>query len=206
MPVLEQLRSAVQSHSGQFVCSEIHHAKNSKTVHFRHLGTPPEPDFSGLEVNGLRDFYSTFGELTLYLEEESGDAAYFLANPSQWESLDSDFRPWLEGIGDDEADDYLPDWISNCIVVGEIPRSGNYLLIPTTGPETGKVFEFEHDGFEFIELGTSLPDFVERTLDLDPSRLAAIASHVRFITENDGRPWWIEELHDNRGNVIHTEA
>ncbi len=183
MSALEQLRSAVQSHSGQFVCSEIHHAKNSKTVHFRHIGTPPEPSPVVPDIHGLLDFYSTFGELTLYVEGESGDSAYFIASPSQWEELDSHFRPWLDGIEDDEADDYLPDWISDCIVVGEIPRSGNYLLVPTTGPEAGKVFEFEHDGFEFIELGSSLPDFVERSLDLDPSRLTAIASYVRFITE-----------------------
>jgi hypothetical protein len=206
MSAMEQLRLAVQSHSGQFVCSEIHKPKNSKTVRFRHVGTPPDPEFSGPDLIGLRDFYSTFAELTLYLEEESGDAAYLVANPSQWEALDSEFRPWLEGIEDDEAEEFLPDWIKDCIVVGEIPQSGNYLLIPTAGPEAGKVYEFEHDGFEFIELGKSLPDFVERTLDLDPSSLTAIASHLRFITEGDDRQWWIEELNDNRGNVIRTEA
>ncbi|MFC3148887.1 hypothetical protein [Piscinibacterium candidicorallinum] len=206
MPKLEQLRSEVKAHSGQFRCSEIHQEKNSKIVQFRHVGTPAGDTFGVPDVQGLSDFYSTFGELTLYLEEQSGDAAYFLASPSQWQELDSDFRPWLEGIDADEANDYLPDWINDCIVVGEIPRSGNYLLIPTAGPEAGKVVEFEHDGFEFIELGSSLPDFVARSLDLDSSRLTAIASHVRFITEDDGRQWWIEELTDNRGNVVRTDA
>lgn len=206
MPELEQLRSEVEAHSGQFRCSEIHDQKNSKTVHFRHVGTPPGASSAVPDVRGLRDFYSTYGQLTLYLEQRSGDAAYFLANPSQWQELESDFRPWLDSVDPDEADDYLPEWISGCIVVGEIPRSGNYLLVPTAGPEAGKVFEFEHDGFEFNELGASLPDFVARSLDLDIGRLTAIASHVRFIEEGDKRQWWIEELTDNRGNVVGTEA
>lgn len=100
----------------------------------------------------------------------------------------------------------MPNWINSYLVVGEIPRSGNYLLVPTTGPDAGKVFEFEHDGFEFIELGASVPDLVTRMLDLDTSRLAAIASHVRFVTPDEHRQWWIKELRDNRGNVIRTEA
>lgn len=206
MPILESLRSDVQSHIGQFTCSEIHCAENTKTVRFRHDGSPPDPGVDVPNVHGLRDFYDTFAQLTLYLEEESGDAAFLIASPSQWSELDSNFRPWLEGVGEDEADDYLPVWIKDCLVVGEVPRSGNYLLVPTAGADAGKVFEFEHDGFEFIELGQSLPDFVARTLDLDTSRLTAIASHVRFIAPGENRQWWIDELKDNRGNVIRTEA
>ena len=206
MATLESLRSDVQSHVGQFTCSEIHREESTKTVSFRHAGSPPDPGVDVPNVQGLRDFYDTFGQLTLYLADESGDAAFFIASPSQWSELDSDFRPWLEGIEEDEADDHLPVWIKDCLVVGEIPQSGNYLLVPTAGPDAGKVFEFEHDGFEFIELGQSLPDFVARTLDLDTSRLTAIASHVRFITPEENRQWWINELKDNRGNVIRTEA
>jgi hypothetical protein len=206
MPVLESLRAAVQSHTGQFTCSEIHNEKNTKTVHFRHVGEPPEPSLTVPDVRGVRDFYSTYSQLTMYLHQESGEAAYLIARPSQWQELDGEFRPWLDGIDEDEIDDYLPSWIEGCIVVGEIPRSGNHLLLPAAGPEEGKVFEFDHDGFEFIERGLSLEDFIVRTLDLDASRLTAIASHVRFITTSDPRQWWIEKMQDSRGNVIRTEA
>lgn len=205
MAILESLYSEVHSHIGQFTCTEIHREENTKTVSFRHAGSPPDPDVDVPDVQGLRDFYDTFAQLTLYLDEKSGDAAFFIASPSQWSELDSDFRPWLEGIEEDEEEEYLPDWIKDCLVIGEIPHSGNYLLVPTSGPDAGKVFEFEHDGFEFIELGQSLPEFVARTLDLDTSRLTAIASHVRFITPEENRQWWINELNDSRGNVIRTE-
>lgn len=198
MPVLESLRAAVQSHAGTFHCSEIHREANKKSVEFRHAGLPPDPSADVPDIAGLQDFYSTFSQLTLYLDEASGDAAFHIAHPSQWPELDDEFRPWIE------ADDDLPEWIEDCLVIGEVPHSGNYLLVPTTGPEAGKVFEFEHDGFEFIELGTSLPDFVARSLDLDSARLTDMASHLRFIAPGEDKQWWIEEMKDNRGNSVRT--
>lgn len=204
--MLQSLRAAVQSHAGEFLCSEIYRDENTKAVAFRHVGSPPDPSARVPNVAGLRDFYESFSELKLYVDEKSGDAAFFIGSPSQWPELDSGFRPWLDGIGEDEAADYLPNWIETCLVVGEVPRSGNYLLIPSVGVEAGKLFLFDHDGFEFTELGKSLPDFVAQILDLDTPRLTAIASHIRFIAPGEKRQWWINELRDNRGNVVRTEA
>jgi hypothetical protein len=96
--------------------------------------------------------------------------------------------------------------VTEYLVVGEIPRSGNYLLVSSTGTRAGLVFEFEHDGYEFIELGASLPEFVAKMLDLDARQLTNIASHLRFTLPNEKRQWWIQELQDNRGNIIRTEV
>lgn len=206
MPELEHLRSAIEAHSGLFICSEIDRKGSTKEVPFRHVGSAPDPDLDVPadvpDIQGLRDFYSMFGDLRLYVDAQSGDAAYWIAAPSQWEALDAQFRPWLECLEEDD----LPEWIDACIVVGEIPRSGNYLLLPSAGPEAGKVFEFEHDGYAFLPSGASLPYFILRTLDLDADRLTAIASHLRFILPGERRQWWIEALQDNRGNLIRTQA
>lgn len=185
---------------------EINREKNTKVVQFRHIGSPPNTTLTVPDVQGLRQFYGTYEQLTMYIDERTGEAAYYLASPSQWSELEGDFKPWLDGLEDDEVAEFLPTWIDDCIVVGEIPQSGNYLLIPTSGPDAGKVFEFEHDGFEFIELGKSLPDFVAHALDLDSRRLTAMASHLRFIAPGEDSQWWIQELKDNRGNVVRTEA
>jgi hypothetical protein len=202
MPALESLRTAVQAHLGLFTCSEINRKGSTKEVPFQHIGSAPDSSLLVPAIQGLQEFYATYEHLVMYVDEHSGDAAYLIASPSQWQELDSQFRPWLESMEEDD----LPAWISDCIVVGEIPRSGNYLLLPAVGPDAGKVFEFEHDGFEFLELGASLPAFVLHTLDLDSRRLTAIASHMRFIRPGEQRQWWITELKDNRGNVIRTEA
>ena len=198
----QSLRSAVQAHTGIFTCSEINRKGSTKQVTFRHIGSDPNLSHALPAIQGLRDFYSMFEDLLMYVDEQSDDAAYLIASPSLWPELDNHFRPWLEALEEDD----LPEWIDDCIVVGEIPRSGNYLLLPASGTEEGKVFEFEHDGYEFLELGTSLPDFVLRTLDLDSPRLTAIASHMRFILADERRQWWIDEMKDNRGNVVRTEA
>ena len=200
MPELQSLRSAVEAHTGVFTCSEINQKGSTKQVTFRHIGSNTDLSHVLPAIQGLREFYSTYEDLLMYVDEQSNDAAYLIASPSLWSELDSQFRPWLEALEEDE----LPEWIDDCIVVGEIPRSGNYLLLPASGPEEGKVFEFEHDGYEFLELGTSLPDFVLRALDLDPPRLTAIASHMRFILADERRQWWIDEMKDNRGNVVRT--
>ncbi len=200
--MLESLPNAVSSHTGQFVCEEIGREENIKLVAFRHIGSPANTSLVVPDVQGLVEFHDVYENLVMYFDEQSGDAAYFIASPSQWPEFDDYFRPWLDGGDEDD----LPEWIDDCLVIGEIPRSGNYLLVPTTGPDAGKVFEFEHDGFEFIELGNNLPDFVTRMLDLDSSRLTAIASHLRFITEGEGCQWWIKELWDNRGNVVRTDV
>lgn len=88
-----------------------------------------------------------------------------------------------------------------------VPRSGNYLLVRSTGPAAGAVVKFDHDGLEFTDLGADLPGFVTRALDLDTARLTDIASHLCFVVGGDfDTQWWIEELRDNRGNTIRTRA
>lgn len=202
MNELESLRAAVLAHAGEFLCHQIDDEHKVKTVHFRHCAVAPNLSIEVPDVAGLREFYAIFAELALYVDEEGGEAAFFVAHPSQWPELADDFRQWLDGVDDDDSD--LPDWVNRCIVVGEIPHSGNYLLIATTGAQAGRVFEFEHDGFEFVELAETLPAFITQLLDLDAARLNAIASHLRFMVAGDDRQWWIKTLRDNRGNLVST--
>ena len=204
--MLDALRAAVDSHTGQFICEEINCKQNTKIVQFRHIGSPSNSALAVPNIPSFKEFYGTYENLTMYIDQKSGDAAYFIASPSQWHELNDEFRPWLEMVDEDEVEECLPSWIKDYIVVGMIPQSGNYLLVPASGSDIGKVFEFEHDGFEFLEIGSNLVDFVTRTLDLDPRRLRAMASHLRFVTADDSRQWWIKELRDNRGNIIQTEA
>jgi len=204
--MIETLEDAVKSHSGEFICRGIIDENNSRTFHFRHLADPPEESVSLPSVPGLEEFYRTFGALLLYFNEESQESAFYIAAPAQWEALDGQFRMWLEGLDEEEMEEYVPAWVPDCIVVGSIPRSGNYLLVPSDGPECGKIFEFEHDGFEFIKLAESLPSFVEGALVPTSRELSSMASHLRFMSESSQEQWWITEMRDNRGNSVVTEA
>jgi hypothetical protein len=173
-------------------------------VQFHHVATPPNAE-SVPDVPGLQEFYSTFGSLELYCDPESGESAYYIGTQAQWTELARYFESWLEGLDEDELAECVPAWVKESIVVGEIPSSGNYLLIPTSGADAGKVFEFEHDGFEFIEQGTSLPSFVLRTLLPDVRQLTEMAGHLRFITGDPHVQWWIRQMRDNHGNLVATK-
>jgi len=202
---LPDLESLVASHHGEFSCVKIHDESRTKVVRFRHDATPPVQRPELPDLGRLRDFYETFGSLVLYLDPESGDAARVIAAPSDWDSLADALAGWFDGLGEEERGDYLPEWIDDCLVIGETPCSGNYILMPTTGEEAGRVFEFDHDGFEFHRAAGDLVDYVLKALSPSPVLLVDYASHMRFVTEGDPTQWWIREMTDNRGACVSTD-
>lgn len=199
------LEKAIRQHEGEFVCERIH-GKQRKTVLFKHVVTSPDDVEDVPAVGRLREFYRTFGSVLFYHDEKSGDAARYLAPTSEWEDLHAVFRDWIDDLDDDEREDVLPEWIDSCVVIGETPHSGNYILVPTKGPAKGRIFEFDHDGFEFTEAATDVLDYAERLLKPDGSRLADMASHMRFVEGDPKVQWWIRELRDNSGHTETTEV
>lgn len=204
---LDDLRKAVEHHSGTFHCAKINNDAVTKDVEFHHEFEPPVAIEVDIPIKKLADFYQTFANLTLYRDPSSGDAAFYIGSPDEWGALESDFRLWLEGLDGDEEEELLPPWIGDRVVIGEIPASGNYLLVPLSGEKRGFVFEFEHDGFEFIECAPDIEQFVYQLLDPSPTALMGIASHMRFVDGDDSSSqWWICEMRDNRGKVVSTRS
>lgn len=199
-----ELRDAVCEHRGEFLCHAIHGNDEAKVVRFSHRVTEPV-DTDGLPSFGrLSDFYHVFGSVLFYHDLESGDAARYLAPPSSWAALDEEFRAWLEDLSEDEREEILPEWIETRIVIGETPHSGNYVLVPSEGPERGHVYEFDHDGFEFTRVADDVVEYVQGLLSPGSARLMDMASHMRFMTGDGMKQWWIVEFKDNRGNVVTT--
>ena len=204
---LNDLEKSVSAHSGIFLCTMRGGDKSvSKEVNFQHVYDPPVSISEVPDIGMLKEFFESFGNLTLYYHKDSEDAAFYIANPEQWDSLLENFLEWIEDLDEEEQEELLPDWIDDCITIGEIPESGNYLLVPTTGELAGHVFEFEHDGFEFIDHSSNINEFVLSMLSPNSKTLTNIASHMTFIESNPMEQWWIEELRDNNGNVVRTEA
>lgn len=201
---LPDLELAVTTHAGDFHCSRIHGAGEIKVVRFRHRIEVPMSAESLPATGRLVDFFDTFGGAVFYWDEKSGDAAVFIAAPSEWSALRSSFMQGFESLSEKERQECLPHWIETCLVIGEMPRSGNYVLMATEGDAAGHVFEFDHDGFEFSQRAGDLVDYTYRLLALDTQRLTDFASHLRFIEGDWRTQWWIEELRDNRGNIVAT--
>ena len=201
---LEDLHHAVTGHRGEFICERINHQpRQIKTVAFGHTVAPSQPTAGLPGVGRLGDFYDTFGSILFYVDTLTGEAAKHIVHPSHWAAMHDDFYDWIEQLDDEERAEILPEWIHRCTAIGESPRTGNYILMVMDGAEAGKVFEFDHDGFEFIERADNLVAYTEKLLDLDAGLLLDIASHMRFI-EADQVQWWILEMVDNRGNRVGT--
>jgi hypothetical protein len=200
---LNELESLVNSHSGEFSCEEIR-GKRQKTVRFSHITTPPV-DANVPDLGRLRDFYETFGSIEFYADLRSGDSARVIAPVSEWADLNEGFRGWFEDMAEDEFEECAPAWIQTCLVIGETPHSGNYILVPTAGDEAGRVFEFDHDGFEFDEVAADVVEYVKGMLEPDARRLTDFASHMRFIEADSPGQWWIQQLHDSRGRTVSTQ-
>jgi len=201
-----ELKEAVLNHSGDFICSGRGDDEDTKTISFKHKFDPPDLVAEVPDIGKLKDFYSTFGSLTLYHHEASDDAGFYITNPEGWSIIEEEFSGWIEDLDEEEEEELLPDWINDCIVIGEIPHSGNYLLVPLSGEMSGHIFEFEHDGFEFIELASDIYEFVLRALNPDSRSLTNMASHMTLTEPGEDNQWWIEEMRDDHGNVVKTEA
>jgi hypothetical protein len=203
---LDELYNAVAAHRGTFTYTR-YGGGASKEIEFRHEfavadGSPPE-----LPIEELSPFYSTFASLRLYCNPVSGDSAFYIATPGEWPYLEEDLRMWFEGLSEAECAELLPSWIEDCVVIGEIPASGNYLLVPLVGPERGWVFEFEHDGFEFIACAHSVEQFIQQVLDPDTLTLKGMSSHMCFMDGSDpAAQWYIVQMRDNRGNTVCLDA
>jgi len=191
---LESLKILLNRRRQRFVCTPAGvdtDNKNDFTALITHKVTPPieASRLKQLEKeigchDQLFELLSTYGSIRLYCDTLSEDSAFYVAHPDEWQELQEDFSIWLDDLDDDEEEDLLPDWIDNVIVIGEIPSSGSYYLLPTVGAEKGKVYEFEHDGFEFIKVGEDIFSFVDKICTVTDDLIGNILSHTRY---SDGK-------------------
>ncbi|HPG61926.1 MAG TPA: hypothetical protein PK586_07950 [Casimicrobium sp.] len=202
---MQQLSGAIEAHTGEFHCEQINKPASTKVVTFHHLTERSALDVHQLpDIGSLRDFYSAFDDVLFYFDEVSGASAKHIVSPACWDELKADFTDWLHTLDEADREKLLPTWIDNCLVVGETPQSGNYVLMPTTGEESGQIFEFDHDGFEFIPAAKNLIEYVEHLLAPDGNQLTEFAAHMRFIEPDSVAQWWVLEMRDNQGRVVKT--
>jgi len=150
------------------------------------------------DVPEVIEFYRRWGGLRLYCDtviiESVGHASAFLiAHPDLWPELKARFSVWLQDLNDDEREDLLPEWLSDYVVFGEVPNSGNSFLLSLSGATHGHVFEFEHDGFEFIKRGASFATFTESLGTVNDNLLTEIRSHTRYSDGKTDEQWMCVE-------------
>lgn len=202
---IHELVEILKKHNGQFLCEGIGNESNTKLVKFEHIIEGPIETEMTLNDAKLKEFYLTMRSLTLFYCEEGEEAAFYISHPSGWESLEEGFEDWVEMLEEDEQEDCLPKWFGEHQVIGEIPGTGNYLLTVTAGNESGAIYSFDHDGFEFEKLGDNINDFIRLAISPNSKKLMNMASHMRFISGNTNQQWWLKELQPKLGETVVTE-
>lgn len=177
---------------GRFTANIVHYAEPP-------LGVAQLEQLKRLfpEIPQLAEFYAHYGSIRLFVDPIGGDSAFFVASPDEWHGLKKLFETWTDLL-DEEEEDMLPDWLDNYLTIGEIPTSGNYVLMPTKGEHTGKVFLFDHDGFEFVERGADLGAFIQRISTVDDALVEEIPGHTRYSDGETDTQWLAKEyLYDS---------
>lgn len=144
------------------------------------------------EIPQLAEFYSHYSSVRLFVDPIGGDSVCYVASPDEWHGFKKNFEMWTDSLVGDEAD-LLPEWLDNYLVIGEIPTTGNYYLMPTQGEHIGKVFLFDHDGFEFVEKGADLGAFIERVSTVNDALLQEIPGHTRYSDGETETQWLAKE-------------
>jgi hypothetical protein len=170
------------------------------TAHIEHIVDPPISDAESIEliqqiqsVPQLGALYEKYGSIRLYCDTIGDDSAFYIAAPEEWAGLRWLFSNWLNLLGEEEAEQLLPEWIKDYLVIGEIPQSDNYFLVPMFGDAAGSVFEFEHDGFEFIERGQDIDAFLSYLTTINASLIQSILGHTRYSDGVTDTQWLANE-------------
>jgi hypothetical protein len=209
----DRLEALLRRRNQRFVCTDDLWPAPSPARHVARIehDVGPPADAAALAAVTARvgdlpeviEFYRRFGAVRLFRDTVAAepigfDSAYSIAPPGAWPALREAFEPWLDGLSDEERAAWLPAWIDDCIVIGEVPNSGNYFLLPLAGADRGKIFEFEHDGFEFIERAPNLAEFLDSLATVDDKRLDEIRGHTRYADGKTPTQWLcLQYLHDD---------
>jgi len=183
----EHPRFLCEADGGQTYVAQLEHR----------ITAPTESDLDAIPAPQaqLKALYSQFGSLRLYCDTRSTSCAFYLAKPSEWSQLKQEFMGWIKMLGTDDRHQ-LPDWIESCITFGEIPETGNYLLLPTEGNDSGKVYLFEHDGFVFQEEARDLASFMDSVTTPNESLFEKIRANTCYSDGETATQWLVAGYED----------
>ena len=153
-------------------------------------------------VPELLALYSRCSHVLLYRQLHADTAAFYIAPPDEWGDLKESVYDWVEQLDSNEKAEILPDWFSSFVVVGRVPRGAVFYLVPLAGNHVGYVYEFDHDGYEFLPSGTSFANFINRICTVTPSLLTEISAHTRYQDERPNSQWLVDRYEFDTQSVL----
>jgi hypothetical protein len=143
---------------------------------------------------GIADFYARHDGATLYANRRSKTAGIRLFPISMWDKATRRFNKDRTSQAED-----LDDWgrrqraLPNLdgVVIGEIPRSGNYLIVRLSGKHRGGIFYANHDdsGSACKPLARNFAALLDR-IAADPAKfLCDMGGYTRFSDGKTDTQW-----------------
>ena len=140
----------------------------------------------GVRATQFEEIYAANDGFVLYKDALS-DAAGIEALPiARWSEAGDDMRQWFEDL-DDESD---PDHIRTGVAFATAPQSGNYFVMPVEGPNAGKVFYADHDGWYESHFAKDFSEFITR-ITSNPAHLLSeeLGCYARYSDGTTSIQW-----------------
>lgn len=140
----------------------------------------------------LSEFLKNYSSIRLFCDTNSDASAFYIAHPDEWTALTEELNEWLDGLSEKEAKQLVPSWVPRAIVIGEVPNSGNYYLMPTDGADVHAIYEFVHDGFEFLKIHDSFSNFLDHITTITDDVIREIQVYMR-LSDGETSIQWLPE-------------
>lgn len=149
----------------------------------------------------VTEFYSRHNGFVLYCDTQSDDAGFELLPAERWDEATEDMREWFKDLADEP--EYDPDRIVTGAAIATVPHSGNYFVMPIEGPNAGKLFYADHDGWYESAFADSFEDMLTRVAT-DPVHLLnkEFGCYTRYSDGTTPTQWIPEEYHPDVTRAI----
>lgn len=205
---IRQFHELINAPAPGFWCNEGGQSPKERFLtRIEHILNPPASadDIANIErmigdfATKVVEFYKVHNGFLLYKDMESGDGGVELFKVEDWESSTSDLKELYEHLEEDED----PDCILSGIAIGEIPASANYFVMPVDGPNRGKIFYVDHDGWYDEPFADNFDDFLLR-LTKDPANLISeeLGCFADYTDTESGLSGYPEEYLDDVTKII----
>lgn len=186
----EKIEALLQTSNQKFLCEAagVRYGSQKKEIELRHevtsgLSNSELDSYASVlcELDLLSDMLSRYSSVRLFCDTVERGSAFYIAHPNEWSELRTELTTWINALSAQERAELTPSWLDNALVFGEVPESGNYFLTPLQGKLKGTVFEFEHDGFEFVKIANDFQEFLDHICTVTAGLISTIRSHVRYF-------------------------
>ena len=146
----------------------------------------------GSSASQVTAFYEQHDGFVLYRDTLSDEAGIELLSVEQWQSATEDMRSTFEHLAADPEND--PDHILTGIAIATVPHSGNYFVMPVEGPNAGKIYYADHDGWYESAFAEDFNGFLVH-VTREPAQLLAkeVGCYTRYSDGKTDTQWIPEE-------------